>query len=342
LLGGDGMGKRRKWTDEDIIYLKENYQTMTRYVLSEKLDRTPKAIAGKVNVIGLTKINTTKTISIVKNNKKYKTCITCGKLLPETESYFQVDTSCRNALRNSCRMCKGERYGAKKIIIWTDEMNNFMVENYGNKLDSEIAELINEKFNICASKSSIQNKAHSLGLLKSSTIKRHILDNSEARKRSHVNRSNCLTSSKKWMGSDNPFYNSERFGKDNPNYKGGKDKISKEIRRHILDWKVQSFISNGRKCVISGGVAEVVHHVVSLNKIMDEVFAEMGIDRKRSLTEYDIELEKEIINKTKNKHIKYGLGKPLTKYIHELFHSIYGYGDNTIEQWDEFELNLKE
>ena len=37
----------------------------------------------------------------------------------------------------------------------------------------------------------------------------------------------------------------------------------------------------------------------------------------------------------------YPLGICLTKEIYYLFHSIYGYGNNTEEQWNEFVENFK-
>lgn len=45
----------KQWTNEEIIFLKENYKTMTYKQLSEKLDRTKAAIDLKINRLGLKK-----------------------------------------------------------------------------------------------------------------------------------------------------------------------------------------------------------------------------------------------------------------------------------------------
>lgn len=45
----------KQWTNDEIIFLKENYKTMTYKQLSEKLDRTKTAIDLKINRLGLKK-----------------------------------------------------------------------------------------------------------------------------------------------------------------------------------------------------------------------------------------------------------------------------------------------
>jgi CobQ-like glutamine amidotransferase family enzyme len=45
----------------------------------------------------------------------------------------------------------------------------------------------------------------------------------------------------------------------------------------------------------------------------------------------------------KHKELRFEVdnGITISKDIHKLFHSIYGYGNNTKEQWEEFVKNFK-
>ena len=45
----------KQWTNDEIIFLKENYKTMTYKQMSEQLNRTKSAIDLKINRLGLKK-----------------------------------------------------------------------------------------------------------------------------------------------------------------------------------------------------------------------------------------------------------------------------------------------
>jgi hypothetical protein len=119
-------------------------------------------------------------------------------------------------------------------------------------------------------------------------------------------------------------------------WKGGISPLGDYLRTHIQQWKVDSMKACEFKCVITGGKFDVVHHLYGFNMILQEVLDETGIpiyDKIGSYTEEQLEM---LTNRVIAKHYEYPLGVCLTEEIHALFHSIYGKGDNTPEQFHEF------
>ena len=76
---------------------------------------------------------------------------------------------------------------------------------------------------------------------------------------------------------------------------------------------------------------------------MTETLEELNIKLKDTVAEYTEEELELIKDRCIEKHYERGLGVVITKEIHKEFHSIYGYGNNTPEQFEEFKnKKLKE
>jgi hypothetical protein len=98
---------------------------------------------------------------------------------------------------------------------------------------------------------------------------------------------------------------------------------------------------NNYLCVITGKPAKAVHHLYPFYKIVDETIKELGFDKRKTVGEYsekDLNIISELFIKKHNSH---GLGIPLTKNIHNLFHKLYTTNNNTPEQFEEFKGRIK-
>ena len=113
------------------------------------------------------------------------------------------------------------------------------------------------------------------------------------------------------------------------------------IRRNNSDWKKNSMVDCGYKCVLSGERFDEIHHLYGFNLILEETFETMQINIKSDINDYTHDEMMDILKCFREIQSKYPLGVCLTKEIHNLFHSQYGYGNNTIEQWNEFVNNYK-
>lgn len=130
----------------------------------------------------------------------------------------------------------------------------------------------------------------------------------------------------------------EHSGENNWNYQGGITQIKRFLRDGLTQWKDDSKKNCNFKCVISGGRFDVIHHLYSFQTIAQEAIDESGIDIKDEVNKYTQEELDILSSKILAKHYEYPLGVCLTKEIHDLFHHIYGFINNTMEQFDEFKI----
>jgi hypothetical protein len=302
----------------------------------------------------------------------YKFCGKCGRELKSTRSYFEVNVTSKDGLTNTCRECGRSGHFLPEDYIprkrWSKEDNERFKELYPHYTNEELKELYYPDM----SDHYLWTKANNLGVHKSDeTMERiHKIHGEKmygidsplyGQKKSEETKNKIsLVKKGKYLGENNYWYGKKRSldqrlniskkfklsgkwkGKNNPKYKGNIKTLSSELHRHLRrnigEWKKASMIECNFKCVLTGERMDVIHHLYSFNLIVDDTLRNLNLPLKQYLydyTEYEIQsIEKECLRL----HMK-NLGVCLTKSIHTLFHSIYGFGNNTQEQFEEFKFN---
>lgn len=124
-------------------------------------------------------------------------------------------------------------------------------------------------------------------------------------------------------------------------WKGGISPLHNYLRYKINDWKRNSLKKYNYSCGITGIKSNdlVVHHIYGFNLILDEVLFELNLDIRKEINLYS---DKELLlieNLLIKKHYEHGLGIPLLSYIHDIYHKVYGKGNNTYEEFNEFKID---
>lgn len=235
-------------------------------------------------------------------------------------------------------MSKARKMGLKTREFWSKEELNILKTKYEQStLDELIVYLPNR------SRSSIVMKALSLGLSNKVTIETRF---SKSEKDFVLNNYEYMTDKEigEVLGRSTTAINNYRFrnGLIKIYEKSSYNDLSEYIRRNNLDWKTQSIKSCGYKCVLTGNRFDDIHHIYGLNLILNDTLNELDIEVKESMDMYTDKELRDILDIFRIKQSEHPLGVCLSKNVHTLFHSKYGYGYNTQEQWDEFSKNFKE
>lgn len=122
------------------------------------------------------------------------------------------------------------------------------------------------------------------------------------------------------------------------NWKGGITPLQNHLRTIIEPWKFDSFERSNRICSVTGikSSENIIHHLFSFINIVRETLEELKCPIYNAVNKYNKEELKSIEDLCLKKHYERGLGVCLCNQVHDLFHSLYGKGDNTPEQWYDF------
>ena len=133
-------------------------------------------------------------------------------------------------------------------------------------------------------------------------------------------------------------FNLKKCGELSSSWKGGITPLHNHLRSVISLWKIESLKATNYKCSITGlGGKLEIHHIHSFSDILQETMLSLDLQIKINISEYTLEELKLIEDTCLKLHYKYGLGTPLLKDIHILFHYIYGQdGSTTIQEFEEF------
>lgn len=116
--------------------------------------------------------------------------------------------------------------------------------------------------------------------------------------------------------------------------------LNNYMRAKLWTWKQNYREHCNYTCALSGKRSNIiVHHIYGFNLLMAETIELLNFPLYEDLDLYSqVELDL-FIQTFLDLQEYYGEYICITEDIHKLYHSIYGYGDNTREQWDEFVNN---
>ena len=142
----------------------------------------------------------------------------------------------------------------------------------------------------------------------------------------------------------------EQIGENNSNWKGGISPISTYLRSLpvVKQWRNDTYAREDNKCQLTGkhvhGGNSDVHHLYGFNMIVLEAHKIHNIQIKPQVKDYTEEELHKLEEYVASWHKDTSNAVLLCEEVHDLFHNckdedgnvIYGCGDNTPEQFEEF------
>lgn len=232
---------------------------------------------------------------------------------------------------------KARKLGLKTRDFWSEEELKIIYDNYEKCTVDEMTKLLPSR-----NRNSIISKAISLGLKNKLTTDIRFSDSDKTFIFENYNSMTDKEISEK-IGRTRNSINDYRFrnGLLKTYEKSSYNDLSEYVRRNNIEWKQKSIQECNYKCILTNQRFDHVHHIYGLNLILNETLDKLNIEIKPSIDDYSKEELQLILDCFREKQNTYPLGVCLTKEIHMKFHEIYGYGNNTIEQWNEFVSDFK-
>ncbi|WP_270386715.1 hypothetical protein [Blautia hansenii] len=316
-----------KWTEQEIKILKNNYASMPWEELFLLLPNiTKEDLISKASDLKIKRecyYWTEKEIEILKNG------------YAEGKSVKEIEKMLNHKHSESAILGKARKMKFKKRSFWTDAEIDILRQNYSVKPMDEICALLPGR-----TKNSIQGMAKKYNLLSM-----YYLSNPYTEDEEQFIRKNYLYMTDKEI--------SECIGRTERSVKAKREnmnlsktnnipltdmrhiKLKSFIRKHNYQWRKESVKNCNSKCVITGNDFTDVHHIYSFDLIFNEFLENEGL-KEECFDNYSEEQLKALANKFYEVQMQYPLGVCLTKQLHIKFHSIYGYGQNTTSQFQEF------
>lgn len=125
-------------------------------------------------------------------------------------------------------------------------------------------------------------------------------------------------------------------GENHWNYKGGESEVLDFFRKMLVPWKKEILKKYNYCCAITKSKKDIViHHIVSFNTLVKTSCEELGLPLHHKIKDYSTTDFEKLQNRILEKHTL-NIGIVLQRKVHNKFHSIYGKGNNTPEQFNEF------
>jgi hypothetical protein len=231
---------------------------------------------------------------------------------------------------------KAKALGLSENREWSDEELSILKENYSTMSMYSLYKLLPKRSII-----SINVKGRSLGLV-SRFVKDHRYTDEDIKyMQEHyldMDIPNIAKKLDKSIGGVEQKMRLLGYVRPHEIKKSGYSNLQSFVRSQLSSWKRSVLEKNGFKCYLSGLSHNlVIHHCYGFNLLFDETIENTGFVIKDNFEDYtDDELNQFFLDFFELQEL-YSEYVVISEHIHVLFHKEYGYGDNTPEQWAEFE-----
>ena len=310
----------RRWSEEDISFLKKNYESTDWDIILSRLSKWKKSeIISKASSLNLKRKSffwDDNDIFILKECYHQK--------LPIKD----IEAKLNYKFTQSAIVTKAHVLGIHQKEVWTFEEDDKLRKIYSVY---DMSKICNEFPN--RSYDSIIQRAVLLGLSYKTTWTdeefQFLVDNHRTMSDDEIA---C------YLGRTKDSVRGKRFTEKlyHPVEPGIYNCLSEYIRKRNKDWKQKSVEQCNYKCAVTGKRFQEIHHLYGMNKILQETLRDLNYPENISIKELSDDDLNIILNHFYEVQDTYPLGICLSKDIHKEFHDCYGYGDNTPEQFKEF------
>lgn len=216
---------------------------------------------------------------------------------------------------------------------WSNEEINILKENYSNLPFNDVMEMLPNR-----TRSSILGQARKLNLKsfyysnrayteeENTYLKENYLKCTNEELALYLNRGTSAVAQHLWHLKLYRPIDKKRY-----------DTIAECIRKRLVPWKNKIKKENNYTCKITGCHSNiVVHHIRGFNLILDEAINKINFPIYDDVREYSEEQINKLFDVFFDLQEQYHSYICITEDVHKKFHSIYGYGNNTEEQWSDF------
>ena len=222
--------------------------------------------------------------------------------------------------------------------IWTDDEVNILLENYSRVSMKEIMDMLPNR-----TQSAILGQARKYDLKSKFYLNRRWSDeDTQYLKDNYIDKSYDELS--EYLGRTILAIKERMYILDlhKPMEIAGYGNLYNYVRQRLVPWRNKIREENNYTCEITGVRTNIiVHHIRSFNLLLDECIDMLDFPVYDDFSLYTQEQLDKFTESFLELQDYYDLYVCVSENVHKKFHRIYGYGDNTKEQWDEFISNYK-
>lgn len=311
-----------EWTPADISYLANFYPTECWDTLLSKLPHSKDTIIHKACELGIKRVQS----SWSDDDLLILTNAYAKKMSAKEISLMLGGRFTESAIRT--KACK---LGLKSRQEWTPSEVELLQQHYETTPAEDLLSMFPGR-----TVRTIQDKARSIGLHAYAYLNRSWTKEDDDYIRSHWK---AKTDTELAAILDRTLravkWRREKLGLFREVAPGTYEYLRKYLWKTNREWRKKSIAACNYQCIVTGGRFSDVHHLYASNLILQEVLDDLGLEYGKVQTFTQNQLET-IADKYAEYHAHYPLGVCLSSFVHKQFHDLYGYGNNTPEQFQAF------